>query len=112
MAQIDLLPLAPKLPESRNKLIDDRLHRRLEPPHRGFGEKVFEGAAPDAVEFVTFSSEARDGLAEHLGGPWPFGCAAGGAGVDGVVVVRVVDMEFVGVDTDDGAFRRGVRLWS
>ena len=42
-------------------------------------------------------------MAKHFSRPRPFCSASRVAGVEGVVVVGVVDVKFVGVDADNGA---------
>ena len=56
--QIDIFATAFELLEPGNQLVDDRLHRWLEPAHRGLGEKFSESSAADAVEFVALGCEA------------------------------------------------------
>ena len=52
-------------------------------------------------------ARCRDGggaLAVHLGLPRPFGGSADGAtNVEHIVVLWIIDVEFVGVDAHDGA---------
>lgn len=88
--------------------------QRLQPPDALLGKVWRQSSSADTV--LVMSKRADETLvdAKRPGDPIPFVPLATAAGVDGVVEVRVCDVDFVGVDSDNGALEEsatGVAGW-
>jgi hypothetical protein len=95
--QINHFPTLSRLLQPPTELLDRRHDPWLQVRHGSLGEVFVEWSSSDAVEIVVGCAEGRrDGPK----GVRRFGGFVGAEtlGVDGVIVFRVVDMDFVGID--------------
>lgn len=95
------LSRVPELLDTTAQFLEHVAQHGLEAVDALLGEEGEHGGAPRSVEFPVNGSEARvreTGLRDH-----EFVFVAGLHGVKLFVVLRVIDVELIGTDSNDGA---------
>lgn len=98
-----MLAIVFEIVETREELMGDMLDQRLETADLCFGEEGVESSSTHAVDVVLDGGKGGIRNAKLIAEPGPLVTLVGGAGVDNVVEVGVGNVDFLGVDADDGA---------
>lgn len=105
ICQHDLAIGAPQTSHSFKHLLCSLINQRLQSSHAADGEKAIQRRSSPSVLVMSNGRKSRLWDRKRLGVPFPLVAflAARARSVQGVVVMRVGDVQFVRVDANDGA---------